>query len=268
MRRFMVLVVATAALLTAAPLAAQPQSRNASRERRIEEALASVSPASLPAFRRATEAMDAGKPAEAEPLYKEVLAAAPAFTPAMRRLGYVLIAVGRDDEGLVLLQQAVQIDRSPENLISLATRLAHRADGKTMRSADERRTALSLAKEAARTNRESDDESFHATVAQLALGLDDSRSFREAVDALTTRHPQKLATHYFSAILSPVELTVASSAGVVNTRDTRPPATGTEYSSLIPPVGNWTWMARSCRVALKSTARSSAVNELGISRVE
>jgi Zn-dependent protease with chaperone function/tetratricopeptide (TPR) repeat protein len=204
MQRCLVLVVAAAALFTASPLAAQPRPRNASRERRIEEGLASVAPAAVPAFRRATQAMDSGRNAEAEPLFREVFAAAPAFTPAIRRLGAVLVELGREGEGLPLLNQAVQVDRSPENLAGLARGLAYRAGGK-MGSIAEQQAALGLAKEAARANRDADDESYHAMVAQLAIGLDDNRLFREVVEALTTKHPRTAATHYFAAIAAAMD---------------------------------------------------------------
>jgi hypothetical protein len=75
MQRSILLFVA-ASLFTAPSLAAQPPSRNASRERRIEEALALVSVGAVPALRRATQRMDAGNYAEAEPLFREVLASA------------------------------------------------------------------------------------------------------------------------------------------------------------------------------------------------
>ena len=204
MQRWIVLVVAAAALFTASPLAEQPRPRNASRERSIEEALASVAPAAVPTFRRATQAMDSGSNAEAERLFREVLAAAPAFTPSIRRLGGVLVELGREGEGLPLLNQAVQVERSPENLASLALGLAYRAGGQTG-SIAERRSALGLAKESAGANRDSDDESYHAMVAQLAIELDDNRSFREALEALTSKHPQTAATHYFAAIAAAMD---------------------------------------------------------------
>ena len=54
-------------------------------------------------------------------------------------------------------------------------------------------------------NRDSDDESYHAMVAQLAIGLDDNRSFREALEALTSKHPRTAATHYFAAIAAAMD---------------------------------------------------------------
>ena len=204
MQRSIVVVVTTAALLSASSLAAQQQPRNALRERRIEEGLASVAPAAVPTFRRATEAMDAGRHADAEPLFREVLAAAPTFTPALRRLGGVLVERGLEGAGLDLLKQAVQLERSPENLVSLATALAYRPGGK-MGSLDDQQTALGLAKEAAATNPHQDDASYTTVVAQLALSVDDTKSFRGAVTVLRSNHPGTLATHYFSAIAAAMD---------------------------------------------------------------
>src|SRR5262245_13051284 len=99
-----VCVVTAAALFIASSSAAQLRARDASRERRIEEALTAMAPTAVPDFRRATQAMDSGKPAEAEALFREVLAAAPTFTPAMRRLGGVLVEVDREGDGLALLK--------------------------------------------------------------------------------------------------------------------------------------------------------------------
>jgi hypothetical protein len=74
-----------------------------------------------------------------------------------------------------------------------------------MGSIAERQTALNLMKEAARANGDADDESYHAMVAHLAIGVDDNRSFREAVEALTSKHPRTAAAHYFAAIAAAMD---------------------------------------------------------------
>jgi len=206
MKRCRPLLLLVAAIVSAASasFAAQPAARNPSRERKIEEALAAASPALVPTLRRATEALDSGKYAEAEPLYKEVLASAPNFTPAMRRLGGVLVQLGRRADGLALMNQAVQIDRSPENLISLAGALGYGPNGITTSTAD-LKAAFGLAKEAAQANRDPEDDAYDAMVAQLALGLQDKTSFRLAVDTLTTKYPRAASTHYFAAVAAAID---------------------------------------------------------------
>ena len=201
MRASTTIIVAIIGVVTVFASHAQEQARNTPQERRIEEALTSLSPAALPSFRRATAAMDSGKHAEAEPLFREVLTAAPAFTPAMRRLGGTLIELGRDAEGLSLLRQAVQLERSPDNLLSLALGLVNRAGGKKG-SLQERKVALGLAKEAARASLDPDDESYQAVVVQITTTLDDEPAFREAVGVLTRKYPHTMAAHYFGAILA------------------------------------------------------------------
>jgi len=204
MRRSLSLIVAAAVVLATSSLAAQVATRSAAREREVEAALAAVSPGAVPTFRRATQALDSGKYADAEPLFREVLTSAPKFTPAIRRLGDVLISLGRDVEGLGLLNEAVQVDRSPENLISWAMGLAYRAGGKTG-SLAERKYALRLAKEAAQMNRDPDDDAYDAMVAQLAIGLEDQASFRLALDTLRSKYPRAASTHYFSAVAAAID---------------------------------------------------------------
>lgn len=199
MKRSLYLLVAATLFIASSPLSAQPVSRNTARERRIEEALASVSVAAVPTFRRATQAMDAGKFAEAEPLFREVLVSAPRFTPAMRRLGGVIMELGRDADGIALLNHAVQLDRSPENLISLATALAYRA-GDRLGSTEERKTALGLATEAAQMNHDAEDASYDAAAAQIALSLDDTVAFHQTVDTMNRKYPRAIATRYYAAV--------------------------------------------------------------------
>ena len=199
MKRCLYLLTAAILVIASSSLSAQRISRETPKERSIEETLASISVSSVPTFRRATEAMDSGRFTDAEPLYRQVLTSAPEFTPAMRRLGDVLMSLNRDTEGLALLNRAVQIERSPENLISLAQALAYRAGGKAGSTA-EQKAALGLAKEAAQANHDPQDASYDATVAQLALALDDTGSFRQALQTLTQKYPRDGATHYFAAV--------------------------------------------------------------------
>jgi tetratricopeptide (TPR) repeat protein len=199
-----VIVGAAIAWVFAASHAAAQPSRDTQKEHRIEAALTAVAPAALPAFRRATAAMDSQRYAEAVSLFREVLAAAPTFTPAMRRLGYVLTESGRRAEGLPLLGEAVRIERSPENLVSLAMGLAYRA-GNIAGTPAELKSALALAKEAASANRDPDDESYLAAVGQLAAAADDVAAFRQAADVLARKHPRTMAAHYFGAMVAAMD---------------------------------------------------------------
>ena len=66
----------------------------------------------------------------------------------------------------------------------------------------------------------------------------------------------------------PSRLTLTASAGVVSTCSTRPPATGTRYSSGCAAVGKPRLAAVSCRAAPKITVLSSRSNAYGYSSAE
>ena len=123
----------------------QQTTRDSKKEQVICDKLAVAAPAAADTFQRATVAMDKRDYQQAAPLYREVLKQAPEFTPAMRRLGFSLVGLGQRDDALVLLENAVRIERSPENLISLAEVLAYPSENK-QGTPEQKERALSLAR--------------------------------------------------------------------------------------------------------------------------
>lgn len=194
-------VVLLAICSSSALASAQPVNRNPQRERRIEQQLQSIAPEALPDFKAATVAMDQNNHAEAARLFRQVLQRAPRFSPALRRLGYALFSSGQRQAARDATDQAIAIERSPENLISLAEMLMQPVDGQPP-SQIAREYALRLAQEASEKARGEDDPSYLFVKAQLALSLQREQEFRETVRALNERFPTEMATHYFSAILS------------------------------------------------------------------
>ncbi len=95
------------------------------KENIIWEQLKVIAPGTVDDFKAATTAMDAGNYDEAVRLYEAVRKKAPEFDPELRRLGTSLALKGDLSAGLDLLEQAVQKNRTPENLISLANFLAY-----------------------------------------------------------------------------------------------------------------------------------------------
>ena len=184
-------------LLPAAALA-QPQQRDMQKEQKIWQQLQAVAPQSLETFKRATEALDADQHDEAARLYSEVTKAAPEFTPALRRAGGALAATGRRDEGLALLEKAATLERSPENFITLANVLVTPGSGRVA-SAAEKQRAFTLAVEADRLS-SSEDSSYPAMVAHLALELERVDVFQKAVGTLQSKFPGEPGTHYYTAI--------------------------------------------------------------------
>ena len=193
------LFLGLAALLLLSGLLNSQTTRNPAKEQVICDQLAAIAPQAVETFKQATAAMDKRDYANAAPLFREVLKQAPQFTPAMRRLGFSVAGLGQADEGLALMQNAVKIERSPENLSSLAETLAYPAPNKEG-SLQQKEAALLLAKEAMMREQNSDDPSYPLLVAQLALDLKHDAEFRQATETLASKYPNLMASHYLNAI--------------------------------------------------------------------
>lgn len=193
-----------ALILFSVSTVAQPPVRNPKTEQQIIDKLAAVAPPAVESFQRATSAMDKGDYPQAIPLFQAVLRQAPLFTPALRRLGASLAESGQVEEGLKYSRTAVKIERSPENLASLAQVLAFPAPGK-QGTEEQMQMALPLAKEASEKYSGPDDSSYLTLTAQLALVDNNMADFRQATAALVQRHPELMGTHYFNAIRSAMD---------------------------------------------------------------
>ena len=68
--RFLALLAAVMVVFSSLPSVAQPSIRNAPREKRIEDQLASIAPNAVAQFQAATRALDAGDNREAVRLYR------------------------------------------------------------------------------------------------------------------------------------------------------------------------------------------------------
>lgn len=190
-----------ALILLLSPTAlAQSNDRDLEKEGLIWQRLQSIAPRSVETFKAATVALDEGDYEKAARLYEAVFKTAPDFDPVMRRLGISLVEMGRRQEGLALLERAVEKVRSPENLISLAQYLAFPGGEKRGARRDMER-ALLLAKEAAGQNTDN-DPTYWAMAAQLSMELDKEQDLREATSMLSTRYPDTVAAHYFSAVVA------------------------------------------------------------------
>ncbi len=194
-------------LLSAASAGARQATRNAAREKRVEQQLEAIAPAAVPVFRAATVAMDRNNKndaADAARLFQQVIDQAPRFAPAFRRRGYALVASGQREAGLRLFGQAVALERSPESLIALAEALLQPVDGQSP-SKNVVELAFGLAQEAGSKARSDDDSDYLLVVAQTALSLHREKEFRQATAGLMAKFPEEMATHYFSAIVAAMD---------------------------------------------------------------
>ena len=204
MRTRLFLTLAAVILLSAVVYGRQV-ARNPKKEQAICDKLADVAPGTVEEFRSGTEAMDKEDYAQAVQLFRKVVQQAPTFSPALRRLGFSLAGLGQIDDAVRQLESAVKIERSPENLISLAEVLAYPAEGKPQSTQEQKEAALALAKEANALNQDLSDSSYASMVAQLALDSKDEAEFRQATEELAHNFPDQIATHYFKAIRSAMD---------------------------------------------------------------
>jgi Zn-dependent protease with chaperone function len=185
-----------------APVAfSQPVGRDMRKENIIWEQLKVIAPGTVDDFKAATTAMDAGNYDEAVRLYEAVRKKAPEFDPVLRRLGTSLILKGDLSAGLDLLEQAVQMNRTPENLISLANFLAYPGENK-QGTREQKWRAYSLAHEAEQMPKTGDDGDYLTLLGQLALEFQQEDVFRLTTEKLVATHQDLMATHYFNAILA------------------------------------------------------------------
>ena len=170
--------------------------RDMKREGEIEQELAKINPALVEPFRAARIAFDQDDYAGSEGWLREVCTKAPAFDAAARRLGASLVRQGKRAEGLGFCEKAVTLNRSTENLLSLAYCLIPETpDG----SLTNETRAMQLLREC-RAMPGGTDLDVLAFTAQVALRLNSMTEFRTAVELLRQKHPQAMLTHYLTAI--------------------------------------------------------------------
>ena len=185
-------------LFAAFPSLAQRPSRDAAKEEKFAQELARTAPKAVDAFKSATVALDQENYPEASRLYAEVIKQAPNFEPALRRGGLAEISLGRRDAGLKLVEQAVKINRSPENLSSYALALTDESGGFTPGKSHYDQ-AFVLMKEAAQKSTEKDAD-YLVAMAQFALSANRVADFQSTVRTLRDQFPDLAATHYFNGL--------------------------------------------------------------------
>jgi Zn-dependent protease with chaperone function len=102
---------------------AAKRTRDPEFEQRITDELRAIAPDAAPLFAEATRLTDAGDPAGAERLLHQVLALAPRFDHAVRRLCGAELDQGKTRQGLAHCREALAMRRSPENLVTTAVAL-------------------------------------------------------------------------------------------------------------------------------------------------
>lgn len=171
--------------------------RDMRREGEIEAALAKSHPELVAPLRSARIAIDKGDYAAAEPLLRTIVTTVPDYDVGLRRLGTCLVQQGKRAEGLELCERAVTLNRSEENLTTLAYNLVAKQSSQDHRQDYAR--ALQLLREARALPGGADLDTL-ALTAQVAISLDDRREFISACAQLQLKYPNEMSTHYVGAI--------------------------------------------------------------------
>ena len=172
--------------------------RDMKREADIEQDLGQKHPELVEPFRAARIAFDKGDFTDAERLLREIVTKVPDYDVALRRLGSCLLQQGKRAEGMELCDRAIALNRSTENLSSLAYGLiTAKSSGDEQRANYER--ALALLHEC-RTKPGGTDFDILALTAQASLQVNNRTEFERASGLLGMKYPNEMATHYFGAI--------------------------------------------------------------------
>ncbi|HEX8408211.1 MAG TPA: M48 family metalloprotease, partial [Thermoanaerobaculia bacterium] len=166
---------------------------------RLERELGAKDEAALVLWKQASVAREAARHEDAIRLYEQVYARVPDFVHALRRQSGEEMRAGRRDAALAHGRQAVQLDRSPENMASLALILM---STETMTPA-ELEEAKPLAREAA--NARPDDEFMQSILAAAGQQAQDITMIREATIRLESIAPKSVPTHMFRVMVAASE---------------------------------------------------------------
>lgn len=197
MRKLLASLLIGLALSLGIAHAASSNGRDPAREAELEQQLAALDPTLVPPFREASAAYDAKKYADVVRLLTPIQARFPRFDPVLRRIGAAKVMQGERAEGLVLIKQAVALNRSSANLTTLAYALAF--TGKSDRESEDAALAALLD---ARQLPRGDDPDILSMIAQLALQHERPDDARGAVADLLRLHPDLMQGHYFAAFLA------------------------------------------------------------------
>ena len=198
-RRFclmMILAVWIAAWLVAPAVAQQggQTQRDPKEEQAILDRLAQINPDAVPIFESATQAMDAGSLQAAQQGYEKVLALAPGFPDAERRLSYVETRLGNLDAAIQHARAAVAADPSSYNESALAMALLSTKD------AQNNREGLDYARSA--VQKLPDDAQANTALLLGGIYNNDTTAIRQASGELVVIAPDQPIGHYFNGLVA------------------------------------------------------------------
>ncbi len=180
--------------LVVATATADAPKRDAALEQKLDAQLAAIDPSLVPKFDAATKELDARDNDGAARDYEAVIAGAPTFAPALRRLCYVEIDRGRASVGLEHCRNAVKIDKSADNEAALALALL-RSPKPTDANAHE---ALEVARYAVTLDPK--NAFAQEALCSAATFLSESADLKRCSDELLSLTPDDPGAHVYAAI--------------------------------------------------------------------
>lgn len=184
-------------LVCAAPIPQEGPGRDLTFEQAILDRLAEIDPQAAQIFDQASLALDRGSAADlaaARTGFNRVLALAPDFPDALRRLSYVEIQLGNLDAGIAHARRAYAVEASPYNALAVAAALL------TTDDEDDAPEALAMAQAAVAGL----PDDFDANWALLFAGLanNDLDAVRQADRKLLQLAPDSAFPHYVAGLLA------------------------------------------------------------------
>jgi Zn-dependent protease with chaperone function len=161
-------------------------------EQAVYDKLELINPEAVPVFTAATEAMDRQDYQTAIEGFLQVLAMAPDFPDALRRLGNCLISSGNLEEGLNYISRAYQLDPSPANQSAYALGLLMRGnEGDDL-------MAFNLAQKA--TESDPDDIYYHYVLFEAAMVTKNDYYVQNEANRIISLAPQNPESHYLMSL--------------------------------------------------------------------
>lgn len=185
------------AVLVALLVSATAGAENADFDAHVLKLLEQRSPGAAIPYRAADQARRAGDPGKAAEGYRKALELVPDFPHALRRLCQAEAELGERGAALQHCRRAVAVERSADNLASLAMVLVNMGAGG---DEDSVREAVHLAREAARVDRSS--VAAQTVLCQVAILANEMTTLRDCVAQLERMAADDWMTHMFAASLA------------------------------------------------------------------
>jgi tetratricopeptide (TPR) repeat protein len=174
------------------------QQLNLKDEAMLADQLRRIHPVLGDAFKQGNERLRAKDYHSAAAEFQKVVNGAPEFDAPYRHLALALALDGNVEQATRTMYRAVELNRSHENLATLARLEAYPGVGKTA-TPQAREQALRLFKEA---NQKKSDATALFLTAEIAMQLKHHADFKDATLQMMKAFPDNSESHYLNAILA------------------------------------------------------------------